>query len=84
MKYKLLAILLFILWALMGCAQKVVEVKVPVRVACVESIPAKPTMEFDALRVSDSIGQKVSALLIDNSSLKADSEQLRALLVGCV
>ncbi len=70
--------------ALLSCAQKVIEVKVPVSVPCVQSIPVEPVMQSDALTIDNSIGEKVKALVIDNKALKSDNLNLRALISGCV
>lgn len=60
------------------------EVKVPVSVPCVKSIPEKPPHFTGSLLTTDSIHDKVKALLLDNNALNADNLQLRAILEGCV
>ncbi len=60
------------------------EVKVPVSVPCVESIPEKPLQLSTSLSKDDSIYRKAQVLLLDNNALSADNLQLRAILEGCV
>lgn len=74
---------------LSGCATlqesppKVVTVKVPVPVPCIEQLPAAPTVHTDAaLLTMDDYGF-VSAVHADRLALDAYRMKLEALLEGC-
>ena len=79
-------IVLVILWLLTGCTTRIetVEVKVPVRIPCIDEIPPPPELAINKLDKGKSIGAKVQALVIDNKTLEGDNVKLRALMEGCV
>lgn len=61
------------------------EVQVPVPAPCVNEseIPDEPDLASESLQISDYIGRKVQALLIDRKALEKAFTESRALLVGC-
>lgn len=80
MRYLLLTLLLA------SCATKpaTVEVKVPVFVPCVKSMPARPTFASLALPGDASEGEKVLALARDTLLHFKYESQLEAILAGCL
>ncbi|MBU3895404.1 hypothetical protein KH388_22185 [Serratia rubidaea] len=76
---------------LAGCAApppmtgvKTVEVKVPVAVSCVASLPAKPAFKTDAQLQEGSSYQVFNNLLADRLARERYILQLEAVLSGCV
>ena len=71
---------------LSACARErivIQEVKIPVPVSCIETLPAVRQMESGNLANDDSTFQKVKAVLIDYKNLQAENNELRAVLSGC-
>ncbi len=73
-----------------GCASpppvtvvKTVEVKVPVPVACVTTLPARPALKTDAQLKQGSDYQVVNDLLADRLSRQLYESELEAVLSGC-
>jgi hypothetical protein len=60
-----------------------VEVRIPVPVPCVQAVPERPALAWDAL-ADAGIYEQVRALLIDRGRLVAHVDELRAELTGCV
>lgn len=75
-----------ILLMLAGCAAKpptTQEVKVPVRVPCVGTVPPAPAFEFDKLTSAASDGEKVLALARDWPRGRKYEGELEAVVTGC-
>lgn len=73
--------------ALAGCASAPpvpVEVRVPVYVPCVPSVPARPTYEFGRLPASASAGEKVLTLARDWLRGRKYEAELEAVIAGCI
>ncbi|MGV7210514.1 hypothetical protein ACLB1G_21985 [Oxalobacteraceae bacterium A2-2] len=71
---------------LAGCATRPpapVEVKVPVVVPCVTTVPARPVYEFDRLPATASDGEKVLAPAKDWLRSRRYEAELEAALDGC-
>lgn len=69
-----------------GCAgapPATVEVKVPVYVSCVTSVPARPEYEFARLTPVASDGEKVLALARDWPRGRKYEGDLEAVIDGC-
>lgn len=88
LKTKWTVVLLF--WLLAGCSTvkpvvktEIVEVKVPVRVACTVSVPDRPSSVVLALPANADIFDKVKALLVDRKNDDAHIVELSAALSAC-
>ena len=71
---------------LSACARErivIQEVKIPVPVSCIESVPEVRHMESGNLAKDDGTFQKVRVVLIDYKNLQAENNELRAVLSGC-
>ena len=71
---------------LSACARErivIQEVKIPVPVSCIETLPEVRQMESGNLAKEDSTFQKVRVVLIDYKNLQAENNELRAVLSGC-
>lgn len=86
-----LCLLALLVLAVAGCGHrppKIVtqEVRVEVPVRCVDpaDIPPVRDMEHETLVRADTIFRKTQALLIDVKGLQSDTDELRALLRGCL
>ena len=84
---RLLGFLIPIL-AVSGCDQTLVksvpvEVRVPVVVHCVKSVPDKPVSEWDRTSEKATMVQKVKALLIDREQARGYISELEAVIKGC-
>lgn len=70
-----------------GCASAPpplpVEVRIPVPVPCIQTVPERPALTFDAL-ADAGVYDQVRALLIDRGRLVAHADELQAVLAGCV
>lgn len=71
---------------LAGCASTPpplpVEVRIPVPTPCVQVVPERPALAWDAL-ADAGVYDQVRALLIDRGRLVAWSREAEALLVAC-
>jgi hypothetical protein len=75
-----------ILLMLAGCATKpptTQEVRVPVVVSCVGTVPPAPVYEFDKLTPASSDGEKVLALARDWPRGRKYEGELEAVVAGC-
>ena len=71
---------------LTGCASAppaTVEVRVPVLVSCVTTVPARPDYEFGKLTLAASEGEKVLALARDWPRARKYEGELEAVIAGC-
>ena len=72
---------------LAGCATKApaaLEVKVPVYVKCVATVPARPEFATRGLAVDASDGEKVLAIARDLPVHLKYAAQLEAVIAGCL
>lgn len=83
-------ILIAVLFLLSACTTVVekpvqvpVEVKVPVREACVTEKPVAPVWETSLLKADDDVCKKVDALLIERKQREIYTQKLEAVLTGC-
>ena len=77
-----------LLWAVLlgGCAGAppvIQEVKVPVSVPCVLSVPSRPDFEFGKLTLVASDGEKILALARDWPRGRKYEGELEAVIEGC-
>ncbi|WP_204421629.1 hypothetical protein [Burkholderia sp. MS455] len=84
-----LAVSVVVLAGCVGCPKPVtidrpVEVRVPVAVPCVTSLPAKPAFKTDAQLKAGSNYQIFNDLLADRLAREIYESQLEAELAGCV
>lgn len=77
-------VLVLALLASCAAAPATVEVKVPVHVPCVKSVPVRPAFASVALPADASEGEKVLALARDTLLHFKYEGQLEAALAGCV
>lgn len=71
---------------LVGCAgaqPATVEVKIPVVVPCVTTVPARPEYEFVKLTPAAPDGEKVLALARDYPRARTYEGKLEAVIEGC-
>lgn len=63
-----------------------VEVYVPVPVTCIDAhdIPGEVPSAADELRIGDTAGEKIRAVLVEREQLRNVESELRALLITCV
>lgn len=84
----LAVLILAILWLLTGCTNRIEtqKVLVPVIEPCIEKkeVPEPASLKTKSLKVTDSDYTKIQAYVLDNKSLQASDEKLRALVKGCV
>lgn len=82
------AIIGIVVLALTGCSPSTIfrplEVKVPVPVGCVKSIPAKPKLPLFSLADASTPDQTVRAYVESIIILEGDDDEMRDLLNGCV
>jgi hypothetical protein len=82
-----LTAMLAVVLLLTSCARErivIQEVKVPVPVSCIETVPEVRQMESGNLVKEDSTFDKVKAVLIDIKQLQSENNILRAALSGCL
>lgn len=79
------------LFSLVGCTSvptiyKKVEVEIPVPVSCLthDMIPEKVVSASEMVRMSDSPGEKIRAVLVEREQLLLSNEQMRVILNGCI
>jgi PBP1b-binding outer membrane lipoprotein LpoB len=72
---------------LSGCAlvspPKVVQVKIPVMVSCIQSMPTKPSFITDVELIKMIEGNFVTALHIDRMKRQSYEAELEAILTAC-
>lgn len=71
-----------------GCATTKIEyvpfeVQVPIPVPCAAEVPAAPAWETERLKASDTLDEKVKALLAERQQRAAHEAKLRAATEGC-
>lgn len=72
-------------WALSGCAttERVVQVRVPVPVACQVAEPVRPMMDTDQLSIDAGIDEQARAMRAEIERREGYEGELRAALRAC-